>query len=429
LGPRLGLETTVKLAVLAIPALTAGGLLWVAREVHGRIPPTALFALPFAYNFPFLFGFVNFSLAMGLALMAFAVWLRLGRQERFRLRAALFLPISLALWLVHAFGWGTLGVLAFSADLVRQTDKGDNVVVGAWRAALHCLVLSPPLILMFLWRSNAGGQTFDWFNWEAKLAWVQMVLRDRWAAFDQLSLILVIALLVFVLASKRLTFSRNLGASAFFLLLVYLLLPRVVFGSAYADMRLAPYIFAVALIGIRVPEGNLKFSRMMAVAGAAFFLLRTGATTASMVMYDAAYDRTLEALDHVPEGARMVSFVGHPCAPQERWATSRLYHLPAMAIVRRQAFSNDQWTMAGAQLLDVKFPPRTWFVRDPSQIVTEQHCRGEVWWTIAQSLYYFPREQFDYVWLIDPPPFDPAYLSGLEPVFQNEASTLYRVVR
>ena len=68
LAPLIGLEPAVKLIVLAIPALTVGGLLWVAYEVHGRVPPTALFALPFAYNFPFLFGFVNFALAMALAL-------------------------------------------------------------------------------------------------------------------------------------------------------------------------------------------------------------------------------------------------------------------------------------------------------------------------------------------------------------------------
>jgi hypothetical protein len=57
----------VKLIILTIPVLTVGGLLWVAYEVHGRVPPTALFAVPFAFNFPFLFGFVNFALAMALA--------------------------------------------------------------------------------------------------------------------------------------------------------------------------------------------------------------------------------------------------------------------------------------------------------------------------------------------------------------------------
>ena len=71
-----GLELAVKLIVLAIPPMTVAGFLWVAREVHHRLPPTALFALPFVYGYPFMFGFVNFSLAMALAFLAFGLWLQ-----------------------------------------------------------------------------------------------------------------------------------------------------------------------------------------------------------------------------------------------------------------------------------------------------------------------------------------------------------------
>jgi hypothetical protein len=426
-GPIFGIEPVVKAVVILIPALTAGGLLWVAREVHGRVPPTALFALPFAFNYPFLFGFVNFALSMALALLAFALWLRLGRQERWILRIALFVPISGILWICHAFGWGTLCVLAFSAELVRRFDASGNLLHAAWRTGLHCLALAPPLILMLAWRSNAGGETFDWFNWEAKFAWLQMVLRDRWAALDQISLLVVIALLVAVLLSKRLAFSRNLAASALFLLAVYLVLPRVVFGSAYADMRLAPYIFAVALIAIRVPEGHLKLSRMLALAGLAFFAVRTVGTATSLYLYDARFDRELAALDHMPTGARVVSFVGRPC--HEEWAVSRLHHLSALATLRRNAFSNDQWTMAGAQLLGVHYPGGGRFVRDPSQIVTDARCGGETWLTLDQSLRRLPRAAFDFIWLIDAPPHDPALTAGLTPVWRDGPSVLYRIDR
>jgi hypothetical protein len=67
----IGLEPAVKLIVTAIPMMTAAGFLLVARELNGRVPPTAFFALPLAYSFPFHFGFVNFALSMALALLAF----------------------------------------------------------------------------------------------------------------------------------------------------------------------------------------------------------------------------------------------------------------------------------------------------------------------------------------------------------------------
>ena len=428
LAPLLGLEPAVKLVILSIPVLTVAGLLWVAFEVHGRVPPTALFALPFAYNFPFLFGFANFALSMALALIAFAFWLRLARQGRLWMRAAVFPFIAVFLWVAHAFGWGTLGVLAFSAELVRQYDRGHNFIWSGLRSALHCLSLIPPFLLILLWRSEASGRTLDWFNMERKLDWLRMVLRDRWEIFDLASLAVVSGIILWAMVDRRITYSRNLAASALFLSIVFVLLPRIVFGSAYADMRLAPYLFAIGLIAIRFPEGSgRRLAAGLGLAGLAFFMVRTGGTTISMGLYDRAYDRELAALDHVPQGARMVSFVGRSCS--DPWAMPRLVHLPGLALVRRQAFSNDQWTMAGAQLLRVHYSEGWPFVADPTQIVTLRRCRREVWRPVGLALATFPRDAFDYVWMISPPPYDPALAEDLRPVWRSGSSVLYRVER
>ena len=423
-----GLELAVKLIVLAIPPLTVGGFLWVAREVHGRVPPTALFAIPFAYGHPFIFGFVNFALSMALAFLAFAFWLRLARLGHLRLRAALFVPISLVIWVTHTFGWGTLGVMAFSAELVRQHDRGRNFLQSAFHAGVHCLAIAPPLLLMLAWRNgHVGGGTGDWFNWRAKLAWLISALRDRWRVFDILSVGGILLLIGTARGSPRLGFSRNLAASALFLLLVFICLPRIVFGSAYADMRLVPYLLAVGVIAIRLKEGaGERFARGLALAAMAFVLLRIGSNTISFWMYDRTYDRELAAIDHIPEGARLVSFVGSPCG--QRWTMSRLEHLPALALVRKSAFSNDQWSMAGAQLLTANYPEGGAFTRDPSQIVGPIKCRGELWLSLDQSLRDLPRGAFDYVWLIAPPRYDPRLTRGLEPIWRSGHSVLFRVV-
>ena len=426
LEPLFGLEIAVKLVVLTIPALTAGRLLWVAYEVHGRVPPTALLAVPFAYNYPFLFGFVNFALAMGLALMAFAFWLRLARLGHLRMRAALFMPISVILWVVHAFGWGTLGVLAFSAELVRQHDNGRNVFVAGFWAGVHCLALAPPVALMLLWRSNSGGVTGDWFNWERKWEWLYMSLRDRWEWFDIGSLALCVVVGLWSLIDRRMSWSRNLAASFLFLVIVFVLLPRIVFGSAYADMRLAPYLFAIALVAIRFKErASFGFMRTVAIGALAFVLVRTAGSGISAWLYDRTYDRELAALAHIPHGARLVSFSGRECV--EPWAMTRLLHLPAMATVRNHAFSNDQWALPGAQLLYVRYKPGWPFIRDASQVVTERRCRNEAWRTMNEALIFFPREAFDYVWLIAPPRHDRSLTQGLIPIWRDGDSVLYRV--
>lgn len=429
LAPILGLERAVKLIVLLIPVLTVSGLLWIAREVHGEVPPSAYFAVPLAYSFPFQFGFVNFALAMALALNAFALWLRMARTGRLRLRAAVFVPISVALWICHTFGWGVLGVLAYSGELIRLWDKHRRPVHALIGAGVSCLSLALPMLFMVAWRTgdHVSGRTADWFNWRLKWEWVTMILRDRWMWFDLGSLALIGLLLLGAIRHPHLTYSRNLTLSALFLALVYVLLPRIVFGSAYADMRLAPFVLAVAVIALRPRAGlSRRNATLIAATALAFAGVRIGANTASFLTYDRDYDQELAALEQLPEGSRLITFVGAHCIWP--WAMTRLEHIPGLALVRRGAYTNDQWSMAGAQLLTVRYTAARGYNHDPSQLVTLRKCRREFWRPVDRALAEFPRGAFDYVWLVRPPPYDRRLEAGLEPVWRRGTSTLFRVI-
>ena len=422
-----GIELGVKLIVIAIPVMTVAGLLWIAREVHGSIPPTALFALPLAYGHPLIFGFVNFALSMALGLLAFALWLRLARLGRLRLRAMLFVPISILLWVCHTFGWGMLGVLAFSAELIRQHDRDPRWLRAAFHAGLHCSVMGLPVVLMLAWRSGAvSGQTGDWFNWDAKFTWLEMTLRDRWQIFDMASMGVLFGVLIASLLDKRLTFSRNLATSALFLVATFILLPRIVFGSAYADMRLTPFMFAIAIVAIRPNRlATGRFLGLIAALGGAFYSVRLAANTVSFALIDARYKQALVALDHVPQGARLVTFVGYQC--QRVWDTNRMEHLAGLAMVRRHAFTNDQWDMAGAQLLRIRPGNFGRFGGDPSQLVTPGPCHHDKWRSIDWSLDNLPHDEFDYVWMVAPPAFDPRGLAGMTEIWRSGNDRLLRI--
>ena len=427
LGKIFGLEMAVKLIVLAIPPLTAAGFLWVAREVHGRIPPTTFFALPFIYGFPFLFGFVNFALSVALAFLAFGLWLRLGRLERTVLREWLFVPISLVVFFCHTYGWGLLGLMCFSADAVRLHDRGRTWWRAGIEAALRTSVMALPIFIMLIWRSEThGGQTIDWFDWKVKWRWIYSALRDRWKLLDVGSLIAAALVFVYALFSRKLTLSRNLAFSAIVLAVSFAIIPRIVFGSAYADMRLVPYLIAVALLAIRFRElPSRRTGQVLAVLGLLFFTTRTAANTASLAM--AGYDQKakLHAINQMPRGARVITLTGMPCT--EYWPLLRNSHLGAMVIVRREGFSNDQWLLEGVNLLDLKYRAAGYFAADPSQLVRPNHCRDPLHRTIDESLGALPRNDFDYVWLIDVPEYDPALVSGIDPVWRGPGSILYRL--
>jgi len=426
LGKLFGLELAVKLIVLAIPPLTAAGFLWVAREVHGRIPPTAFFALPFIYGFPFLFGFVNFTLSVALAFLAFGLWLRLGRIERTVLRGWLFVPISLIVFFCHTYGWGLLGLMCFSADAVRLHDRGSTWWRAGLEAAMHTSVMALPVVIMLAWRSEThGGQTSAWFEWKIKWRWLYSALRDRWKWFDIGSLAAATLVFLFALVSRKLALSRNLAFSAIVLAVCFAMLPRIIFGSAYADMRLVPYLIAVGLLAIRFRGApDRTTAHVLAVLGLLFFATRTVANTISLGMAAKDQSAKLEAIEAMPRGARVISLVGMSC--REYWPMLRNGHLGAMVIVRREGFSNDQWVIEGVNLLDLKYKQAGYFAADPSQLVRPNQCHDPLHRQIDQSLASLPRDDFDYVWLIDVPPYDPSTVADMRAVWRGPGSILYQ---
>jgi hypothetical protein len=287
-----------------------------------------------------------------------------------------------------------------------------------------------PALIILDWRTSVQGATaIGWFRWKLKWDAIQSALRDRWELFDWASLGLVGLLLVYVAISaifkRRLIFSRNLFFSALVLLVVFVLLPRMVFSSAYADMRLFPFICALFVLAIRFKaETYLPLARVLAIAGLAFFLIRMGGNTVSMAMASNEQQAKLQALEHVPMGSVVVSMVGRECI--DEWAMARNAHLGAMVMVRRHGFSNDQWITEGVNLLQLKSRFLGIFSADSSEIVRPNGCRYRSWW-IDRALARLPRDKVDYLWLITPPKFDPALVAGMKPVWRGPDSILYQV--
>ena len=217
---------------------------------------------------------------------------------------------------------------------------------------------------MLAWRSNAAGQTGDLFNWASKYEWLIMVLRDRWEWFDLAALGLCVFVMLWSVRRQGLTYSRNLAASVLFLVAGFR-------AAAAHRVRLGLCRHAARALSLRHRAGRHPLpgrGDSQLLSGARHRRLwpscwsAPARTTISMWLYDRATTASSPRWTMSRAGARMVSFVGRPCV--EQWAMTRLLHLPAMAIARRHAFSNDQWTMAGAQLLQVRYRPGLPFIRD-----------------------------------------------------------------
>lgn len=436
LGPVFGLELAVKLIILAIPPLTVIGMIWIAKEVHGRIPPTLMFAIPFVYGYPFNFGFANFTLSLALALVAFGYWLHLTNAGRFRFRNGIFLPISCVVWTAHTFGWGILGLLALSSEVIRLRDAGSNWPRTIYRSSVAMLPMAMPvLVVARSLGAGSSGWTGDYFNIPSKLYALVATLRDRWLIWDSFGLAAALILLAATRIEGQLHISRRLAFPAAVLALAFILMPHVVWGSFYADMRIAPYMFLLAILAIRTSPSRRPFERNLAFLGLAFLFLRIGGNTISFAIADRQMKVWLHALDKIPVGAAVLTLAGEPCGDQ--WALPRHAHVGSMVIIRRRGFTNNQWQLAGAQLLRIHYPQAGYFREDRSSFLYSEECIRRTERERGRPLPYdhraenalsiFPRNAFQFVWMIEPPDFDMRPRRGLVPIWHADNSVLYRI--
>ncbi len=416
LAPLLDAERATKLVVLAIPPLWVSGLILLSRRAGGALSPAAPFAFPLVYGYAFQLGFVNFMLAGGLALHALLLWLAMARRPW--LRAALFVPISFALWIAHSFGWGMFGLLAFAAEWVRAREAGRSRLAAMGQAAGWCLPLAGPALLMI----GPAGEGVAW-DWKAKASWVSALLRERWKWYDVGCTAILLALIWAGLRDRRLRFDRLTGTAAPLCFIAFLALPRLFAGGAYVDMRMFAPAVALALIAIRPEPGRSRIEAALALAATGFFVVRMVTTSIAMLLFAQTQQAALAVVPHLPRGAAVLVLVNEACA--SAWHGDRLGHIAGIALARRDIFENGQWVLAGQQLLRARHPETGRFRADPSQLVYPESCEYRPT-RFDDAIHSFDRGTFGYVWTLDFPA-RPALAPDVVLIWSNKVSALYAV--
>lgn len=365
-----GLETGGRVIAGLIPLLTGLGILTVARTVQGRIAPGTLMAFAFIWSPSLLLGFLNFSLALALALFAFALWVRM---EENRWRRAVFIPAGLLVWLCHVAGWGVLGILVFGYE---------------WHRHKHWLTFAAPWPLFFpLLPMLAGSGSNDQFSYGSSLAVYKTgiflrAMRAHDMPLDVMSLAIVVAVLAVALLRRRI--DGRLGWAALLLVLLALAMPRHIFGGDYADYRLVPVALMVGCMAIDWPV-----ARWGAALAVLLFAVRLAVTTQVWHADSRTTNEMLTSLDELPRGARMATAVP---MRRDRWGIGSFDHLGSYAVVRRSALENSSFALPDIHMLQVRGLGASF--ADPSHRIF--YSRGEV----IDLAKFGPARQADYLWYV-----------------------------
>lgn len=402
LVPLLGPEAALRAIVAIILGVQALGILTLSRTVHGKVAPTAFFALPFIFGFPLQFGFLNSLLGIGLALNAVALWTALEIRGRHRLQAALFVPMGFGLWLAHTMGLAVFLVGAFAANAARADARGEP----AWRVVfVSGLRLLPavigPLIAMGMAR-HGPVEPFAYHQGGGKWLWPFDALRDTWQAWDLAALL--IATVAIYLFWRTPFFVRDRGIAVFAVLMavIYVIMPDTILESQYADMRLVPVTFALFLIAAAPRADSPPALRtVLAIAGLLFVGARWTGNAVAMVHNDRIAGRALSVLSAVPRGTNLVTIVPRTCeSAQTPWNIDRRDHISGYALARRQIFDSAQWQMNAGQLLKVHNADAEPYDHDRQTMIYDRSCNG---WPGVHDVLTELKPAIRYVWVIGMP--------------------------
>ena len=323
-----------------------------------------------AYNALFLLGFMNFLLALGMALLAAAGWLRW--RESHPVWVTVFGALTTAaIFFMHLFGLLFLAALLGCEELamywcLRQTPGA------AWphllrRAAMGAIAFTPPVVLVLLAPLDHLDDRVVYLPLWYKLHG----LMEPFLAYDgRIDVLIGAAFLIglyLACRQRRVRIAPGVALALTVLFIGYLVCPFVMKQTGFIDARFPIMLGLLLFAGLRPVALSPRVRIAIASVLALVFLGRTASL--ADVWFDhnrdlAEFRRVIAAVE---PGSRVLVVSVDPEDAPDYWADAprgrqipgffRLdFHLPALLTIERRAFFPYLFTVAEKQPLIVRPP-------------------------------------------------------------------------
>ncbi len=339
--PLLGLvqpETAGKLfcALILLSTAPAAGLLHFALFGRWSLWPAAT-AL-FAFNYVFIFGFLNYLLGVNLALAGVACWILL-RNKPLAIGVVFGNLHSTVLFFTHLYGLGLYALVVAGYELWRwrETRSGEGGL-GIKRLVAAAAQFAAPLGLFAAAAPTLPGSAWELGSWSvwAKVGGLYGVFNSGNPSQDAAFFLLLALSFGVVAPMGRICIAAGMRLPMILLGGCFLAMPGLLFGSGYADYRL-PYAALLFLIAATAWTPTRPGSRRALLV--AFVVLLAGrAALVSRAWADTRveYEDAERAIAVIPEGSRVFGYVitGEPRFGDR----PPLDHLITLAVIRKSAF-------------------------------------------------------------------------------------------
>ena len=382
---------------LVLPPL-AGVML--SKSLNGRVTWLSLLGFLTVFNANMGWGFVNYTASSGLAVLAFALWVKMTPSWR---RTVMFAPISLFLVANHALAFLLFGFLAFSWEVIGflKQDRGSLWAFIRQLAILDFPAMAAGLVFIALSMQGAADLPQDvtpLYDLEEKVG-VLFAATD----FNNrlLALLAVLAVAGFFWMSVRQDWVRFAPKSAWlciaFLTLV-IVIPSSIFGIWGLHLRFTAPLLIVAAASISATDAfpaRLKpaLTGGFAVLGALLF----ANAGVKMSVINSQANALQDQLAEIPEGSKVLGVYVDLSS-----GTAFNTHALSLAVIERNAyvpnlFTNTSFVDVAPAMVDLHMPQANpVFAKDLPALAEQARAASENGYWSPSFANDWP-EQWDYL--------------------------------
>jgi len=370
-----------KVFLSLIVLLFGWGCHLLAASIHGRPSWSAPLCALLAYHSNFLYGFVNYSLALGLFLVSLALWMRF-RSDWTVSRGWLVACLAVAAYLAHLSAFVFLGMGA-SWLLVWDCLQRRRVM---WREVLALLILAPSVLLyLYPWTNRVQLHHPEWPTASEKVFGVGALFTCYEYSVDGLFLLALASVMVLVWRRGHASWNQPVLWLAAILLLLYFAAPKHFsqgrIGSVDSRFVAPAFLLGLLAVTITLPKSCARGVFFVLLTCA---LARWGATAWQWYTLGHETAAMVRVLQRVRPQSRIYVLSPMPVGRREAKRSRAMLHTASYAVIERQSVPGNFFAARGVEPL---------IHRHPEQWVDEESPTRFDPQMLTQRLRHF-----DYLW-------------------------------
>ena len=312
----------------------------VAQTLYGRIGWVSLLGFMTVFNQNMQWGFVNFTLSTGLALLGFAFWIR---SPLTWLRVAALAGFGVFLAFNHALGFMLFGYIVLLWEIGcfatgRRAALRDFLLLLVTKGAVAMI----PGLLVIIMSLDNGSQLPQTglvrFALDQKIdaLWSATAFFD--GSLSRLATILVVCLFWLGLRKGFLRIDPPMAWVCGGLLALVLAMPTTFMGIWGLHFRYPAVLVILAAASVRVVPGHRRVTGQIAAVASLLLVVLYANAALQISRIDALANQRRELFSHLPEGARVL-----PASHEETNPLLTL-HAASMAVIERSAYVPNLFT-------------------------------------------------------------------------------------